>query len=74
MTQCCIVELYKMGKERQPAVDLAKTFERRMCNHREAIEGEECLMSVVGTRTRAIMIPFTHLIAHEQGTKTNIVM
>jgi U3 small nucleolar RNA-associated protein 23 len=48
ITQCCIVELYKAGKERQPVVDLAKTFERRMCNHREAIEGDECLKTVVG--------------------------
>ena len=29
-------------------MDLAKTFERRKCNHREAIEGDECVMSVVG--------------------------
>jgi U3 small nucleolar RNA-associated protein 23 len=43
-----MVELYKMGKERQPAVDLAKDFERRKCNHREAIDGSECIESVVG--------------------------
>jgi rRNA-processing protein FCF1 len=49
ITQCCIVELYKMGKERQPAVDIAKEFERRKCNHREAIDGLQCLESVVGT-------------------------
>ena len=48
ITQCCIVELYKAGEERQPVVDLAKTFERRKCNHREAIEGDECVRSVVG--------------------------
>jgi U3 small nucleolar RNA-associated protein 23 len=48
ITQCCIVELYKMGKERQPAVDIAKEFERRKCNHREAIDGLQCLESVVG--------------------------
>ncbi|KAG8824859.1 hypothetical protein FRC17_009011 [Serendipita sp. 399] len=42
------IELYKMGKERQSAVDLAKSFERRKCNHREAIEGSECLRHVVG--------------------------
>jgi len=29
-------------------VDLAKTFERRKCNHREAIPGDECLSSVIG--------------------------
>ena len=33
----------------QPAVDLAKTFERRKCNHREAVPGDECISNVVGT-------------------------
>ncbi|KAF8581366.1 Fcf1-domain-containing protein [Ramaria rubella] len=48
ITQCCIVELYKLGPGEQHAVDLAKTFERRKCNHREAIPGNDCLASVVG--------------------------
>ncbi|KAJ7456696.1 Fcf1-domain-containing protein [Mycena latifolia] len=48
ITQCCIHELYILGKSLQPAVDLAKTFERRKCNHREPIPGDECLSSVVG--------------------------
>ncbi|TFK57347.1 Fcf1-domain-containing protein [Heliocybe sulcata] len=48
ITQCCIHELYLQGRSQQPAVDLAKTFERRKCNHREAIPGDECLVSVVG--------------------------
>lgn len=48
ITQCCMVELYKLGKERQPAVDIAKEFERRKCNHREAIDGPSCIESVVG--------------------------
>ena len=48
ITQCCIHELYLQGKEQQPATDLAKTFERRKCNHREAIPGDECVSSVVG--------------------------
>jgi len=48
MTQCCIHELYLQGKTQQPAVDLAKTFERRKCNHREPIPGDECLTRVVG--------------------------
>ncbi|KAJ7630654.1 Fcf1-domain-containing protein [Roridomyces roridus] len=48
ITQCCIHELYLLGKAQQPAVDLAKTFERRKCNHREPIPGDECLTSVVG--------------------------
>ncbi|KAG1755104.1 Fcf1-domain-containing protein [Suillus paluster] len=48
ITQCSMQELYLQGKERQPAVDFAKTFERRKCNHREAIPGDECLLSVIG--------------------------
>ncbi|KAJ7275333.1 Fcf1-domain-containing protein [Mycena haematopus] len=48
ITQCCIHELYLLGKTQQPAVDLAKTFERRKCNHREPIPGDDCLVSVVG--------------------------
>ncbi|KAI6024480.1 Fcf1-domain-containing protein [Pisolithus marmoratus] len=48
ITQCCIHELYLQGKSQQLAVDLAKTFERRKCNHREAIAGDDCLASVVG--------------------------
>ncbi|KAI6002466.1 Fcf1-domain-containing protein [Pisolithus orientalis] len=48
ITQCCIHELYLRGKSQQSAVDLAKLFERRKCNHREAIPGDDCLASVVG--------------------------
>ncbi|KAI0704886.1 Fcf1-domain-containing protein [Cytidiella melzeri] len=48
ITQCCIHELYLQGRSEQPAVDLAKTFERRKCNHKEAIPGDECLTSVIG--------------------------
>ncbi|KAK0465397.1 Fcf1-domain-containing protein [Desarmillaria tabescens] len=48
ITQCCIHELYLQGKSRQNAVDLAKCFERRRCNHREPIPGDDCLKSVVG--------------------------
>ncbi|KAL0950972.1 hypothetical protein HGRIS_007720 [Hohenbuehelia grisea] len=48
ITQCCIHELYLQHKTLQPAIDLAKTFERRRCNHREAIPGDDCVMSVIG--------------------------
>ncbi|KAM6498268.1 Fcf1 domain containing protein [Amanita muscaria] len=48
ITQCCIHELYLQGRTMQPVVDLAKTFERRKCNHREAIPGDDCILSVVG--------------------------
>ncbi|KAF9229489.1 Fcf1-domain-containing protein [Gyrodon lividus] len=48
ITQCCIHELYLQGKSQQATVDLAKSFERRKCNHREVIPGDECLTNVVG--------------------------
>ncbi|KAG9120970.1 hypothetical protein FRC07_003279 [Ceratobasidium sp. 392] len=48
ITQCSMVELYKLGPSAQPVVDMAKGFERRRCNHRDAIENEPCVESVVG--------------------------
>lgn len=48
ITQCAIVALYKEGKEGQSATDLAKTFERRKCNHRDAIDAQDCIKEVVG--------------------------
>ena len=48
ITQCCIHELYLQGTSQQAAIDLAKSFERRKCNHREAIPGDECISSVIG--------------------------
>lgn len=51
ITQCCMVELYQAEKEGQlqkDAVTIAKTWERRKCNHREAIAGDECLKQVIG--------------------------
>ncbi|CAE6517421.1 unnamed protein product [Rhizoctonia solani] len=48
ITQCSMVELYKLGPSAQQIVDLAKLFERRKCNHREAIENEPCIESVIG--------------------------
>lgn len=53
ITQCCVEALYKLGKEYQQVTNLAKTFERRRCNHREAIEPDACLKDVVG-RSRSI--------------------
>ncbi|KAG8958869.1 hypothetical protein FRC00_002224 [Tulasnella sp. 408] len=52
ITQCCISELYKLGQPGQPVVDMAKTFERNRCNHREAIPAEECISSIVGKKNK----------------------
>ena len=51
ITQCAMVALYDKAKEDQlgkDAVLMAKEFERRKCNHREAIDPHECIMSVLG--------------------------
>ncbi|KAI0335352.1 Fcf1-domain-containing protein [Cubamyces sp. BRFM 1775] len=60
ITQCCIHELYLQGKEQQPAVDLAKTFERRKCNHREAIPGDDCISSIVGETNKHRYVIASH--------------
>lgn len=44
--------LYKLDPPQQPLVDLAKTFERRRCNHRQAIPPDECLTDVVGATNK----------------------
>jgi U3 small nucleolar RNA-associated protein 23 len=48
ITQCCVEALYKLGPEYQSCTNTAKTFERRRCNHREAIDPDECLKDVIG--------------------------
>ncbi|KAG8922333.1 hypothetical protein FRC01_014175 [Tulasnella sp. 417] len=52
ITQCCISELYGLGEPGQLVVDMAKTFERNRCNHREAIPAEECISSIVGKQNK----------------------
>lgn len=53
ITQCCMEALYKLGKEYQHVVNLAKTAERRKCNHREAIDPTQCIKEVVGESPEA---------------------
>lgn len=48
ITQCSVEALYKLGKDYQGVTNLAKTFERRRCNHREPIEEHLCIKDVVG--------------------------
>ncbi|CDO72319.1 hypothetical protein BN946_scf184977.g16 [Trametes cinnabarina] len=71
ITQCCIHELYLQGKEQQPAVDLAKTFERRKCNHREAIPGDDCISSVVGDTNKHRYVVASH--SHELRQKLRAI-
>lgn len=52
ITQCCVEALYKLGPEYQKATNIAKTFERRRCNHREPLDPDECLKDVIGTTNK----------------------
>ncbi|BGP18513.1 hypothetical protein JCM10213_002972 [Rhodosporidiobolus nylandii] len=49
ITQCCIQALYDAGEEGQPAVEAAKGFERRKCNHFKARPEEECMLAMAGS-------------------------
>ncbi|KAI0094690.1 Fcf1-domain-containing protein [Irpex rosettiformis] len=68
ITQCCIHELYLQGKSNQSAVDLAKSFERRKCNHKEAIPGDECLTSVIGENNKHRYV----LVTQSQSLRSNM--
>lgn len=48
ITQCCIQALYDAGAEGQAAVDLAKGFERRKCNHFKSRPEDECMATMAG--------------------------
>lgn len=47
ITQCCMQELYKT--KNQNLIDIAKTFERRRCNHppKDPLPPHECIKSIV---------------------------
>ncbi|SPO28070.1 related to UTP23 - essential nucleolar protein that is a component of the SSU processome [Ustilago trichophora] len=62
ITQCCMAALYALGKEHQSTVDMAKAWERRMCNHREAIDPQECVKQCVGAENK-----HRYIVASEQG-------
>jgi U3 small nucleolar RNA-associated protein 23 len=40
--------LYALGPSQQRTTNLAKTLERRRCNHRTALPSDECLADVIG--------------------------
>ncbi|GAA5966151.1 hypothetical protein JCM21900_000575 [Sporobolomyces salmonicolor] len=48
ITQCCIQALYDAGPEGQAAVDMAKGFERRKCNHFKPRPQDECMAAMAG--------------------------
>lgn len=47
ITQCCMQELYKT--KNQNLINIAKTFERRRCNHppKDPLPSHECIKSIV---------------------------
>ncbi|KAI5950759.1 hypothetical protein KGF54_003833 [Candida jiufengensis] len=45
ITQCCIQDLYNSKNEK--AISIAKNFERRKCNHRQPINPQDCIESIV---------------------------
>lgn len=45
ITQCSMQELYKTNI--QDLINYAKSFERRRCNHKEAIDQKNCIQSIV---------------------------
>ena len=48
ITQCCIQALYDQGSEGQAAVEMAKEFERRKCNHFKPRPEDECMLQMAG--------------------------
>ncbi|GAA5941591.1 rRNA-processing protein UTP23 [Sporobolomyces koalae] len=48
ITQCCIQALYDQGPEGQAAVEIAKEFERRKCNHFKPRPEDECMTAMAG--------------------------
>lgn len=48
ITQCCIEVLYQLGEEGKEMVQLAKTFERRLCGHLKPRGEIECLTLMAG--------------------------
>lgn len=60
ITQCCIQALYDAGEEAKEAVEAAKGFERRKCNHFKARKQDECMLAMAGTsspfRSRSVRL------------------
>lgn len=53
ITQCVVSRLYAEGTTAQAATDLAKTFERRKCNHWKMKETDgECITGIIGNDNR----------------------
>jgi len=66
ITQCCIQSLYDQGAEGQAAVDMAKEFERRKCNHFKQRPEDECMIAMAGTLFSPSLFP-RRVCADEEG-------
>ncbi|GAA5913009.1 hypothetical protein JCM8208_005663 [Rhodotorula glutinis] len=69
ITQCCMQALYNMGEEAQDVVDVAKGFERRMCNHLKARSEDECLTAMAGSDNRNRYVFATQSLALRQALR-----
>lgn len=56
ITQCCIQALYDAGEDAKEAVEAAKGFERRKCNHFKARKQDECMLAMAGTLLSSALI------------------
>ncbi|KAH8916284.1 hypothetical protein BT69DRAFT_1287898 [Atractiella rhizophila] len=52
ITQCCMQALYDAGPSAQPAVELARGWERRKCNHWVKKTSEECILGILGNENK----------------------
>jgi U3 small nucleolar RNA-associated protein 23 len=73
ITQCCIEGLYREGPSQQGAVEIAKLFERRKCNHKETIDGDECLRSIVGEDVFHRTLTVTHTLSNVYRLQERII-
>ncbi|KPV73788.1 uncharacterized protein RHOBADRAFT_28948, partial [Rhodotorula graminis WP1] len=69
ITQCCMQALYNLGEEAQDVVDVAKGFERRMCNHLKARPEDECLTAMAGSDNHNRYVFATQSLALRQALR-----
>lgn len=65
--------LYDAGVEGQAAVDLAKDFERRKCNHFKVRPEEECLTTMAGVCLLFTSFGYTHYSGRRTERESNVL-
>ncbi|KAK4705556.1 U3 small nucleolar RNA-associated protein 23, partial [Phenoliferia sp. Uapishka_3] len=69
ITQCCMQALYDLGAEGQGAVDLAKGFERRKCNHFKVRPQDECMTAMAGADNKNRYVMATQSLPLRQALR-----